>query len=102
MVKGAWWHSAHFLFSFQVRLSFARKVRPRLIAPLMSGAGSAATAPKGEITSVRMTERQRMADLLVGIAWVEKEQDGRQPDHSTRPATRTLATSPALSTRPLG
>ena len=36
MVKGAWWHSAHFLVSLQARLSFARKARPRSIVPLTS------------------------------------------------------------------
>src|SRR5436305_8897697 len=76
MVKGAWWHSAHFLFSFQARLSFARKVRPRSIVPLTSGTGPAARAPIGSITKVTMAERRRMADLLVGRARVEKGQNG--------------------------
>src|SRR5687767_1836991 len=87
MVKGAWWHSAHFFFSFQVRLSFARKVRPRWIAPLTSGAGSAARAPNGSETKVTAAGRNRMADLLFGVARVEEEGVGRQRGYSNRPAT---------------
>src|SRR2546421_5860805 len=100
MVKGAWWHSAHFLFSFQARLSFARKARPRSIVPLTFGAGSAARAPIGRITRVTMAERRRMADLLVGVARLEKEKEGRvggrQWDYSTRPEGGIPEPSPCL------
>src|SRR5262245_8430609 len=68
MVKGAWWHSKHFLFSFQVRLSFARKVRPRSMVRLTSWAGSAARVLLDRTTRVRMAEKRHRADLLVGIA----------------------------------
>src|SRR5204862_307977 len=66
MVKGAWWHSAHFFVSFQPKLSVTRKVRPRLIASLTVGEGSAAAAPTGKTTRVTMAERRRTANLQAG------------------------------------
>src|SRR5262245_19161695 len=74
MVKGAWWHSAHFRFSFQVRLSFARKARPRFIVPFTSGVVSAASAAEGSIIRVRAAVRRHTADLLGKLARAEKEQ----------------------------
>src|SRR5258707_12074327 len=72
MVKGAWWHSMHFLVAFQARLSFARKVRPRSIVPLTFG--SAARAPNGRITRVRTAEMWRTADLLSGWLGLKRRQ----------------------------
>src|SRR6476646_2218949 len=77
MVKGAWWHSAHCLFCFQARLSFARKVSPRLIVPLTSGAGAAAAAAVGRRIRLTMAERRRMADLQARVARIDKQAGGR-------------------------
>src|SRR4051812_41245818 len=88
MVKGAWWHSAHCLFCFQARLSFARKVSPRLIVSLTLGTGSAA-APIGRTIRVTTAERRRMTNLQALLARTDKQVGGRwgryQVD-STRPA----------------
>src|SRR6266404_2078483 len=90
MVKGAWWHSAHCLFSFQARLSIARKVSPRLIVSLTLGTGSAAAAPIGRTIRVTMADRRGMANLQGGMARIEKQVGGRwgrQQVDSTRPAS---------------
>src|SRR4051794_16956532 len=90
MVKGAWWHSAHCLFCFQARLSFARKLSPRLIVSLTVGTGSPAAAPIGRTIRVTMAESRRMANLQARVARIDKQVGGRwvrQQVDSTRPAS---------------
>src|SRR5437879_12395620 len=90
MVNGAWWHSAHCLFSFQARLSFARKASPRLIVSLTLGTGAAAAAPIGRRLRSRMAERRRMANLQAGLRRIDKQAGrrlGRDHDDSTRQAS---------------
>src|SRR5438093_1137833 len=77
MVKGAWWHSMHLFFSAKANLSFARKVGPRFIVPVTFGAESAAATLTGRTMMVTTAERQRMAALQVGVARIDKGQDGR-------------------------
>src|SRR5207253_514316 len=91
MVNGAWWHSAHCLFCFQARLSFARKVSPRLIVSLTLGTGPAAAAPLGRTIRRTMAQRGRMADLQAQVGRIDKQVGGRwgrQQVDSTRPASR--------------
>src|SRR5262249_27004492 len=76
MVKGAWWHSAHFLVSLKARLSLARKARPRPIVALTFGAGSAAAAPIGRTHRAAKVVRRRMADPQVWVSRVVKEGAG--------------------------
>src|SRR5262245_20110783 len=63
---GAWWQEAHWRFSFQARLSLARKARPRSMVPLTSGAGSAAKMPPGSRSRATVAVRRGMAYLLEG------------------------------------
>src|SRR5438093_9905228 len=73
MVNGAWWHSAHCLFSFQARLSFARKVSPRVIVSLTLGTGSAAAAPIGRTIRITMAARRRMTNLQAQVGRINRQ-----------------------------
>src|SRR5205823_6174725 len=58
------------------RLSFARKVSPRLIVSLTLGTGSAAAAPIGRTVRITMAERRRMANLQARVARIDQQAAG--------------------------